>query len=466
MKTYRHNPLFLLLFLLSVTAFAQTKKLDKSYKTNKDVKVIVDTRHTNVTFETWDRNEVAIEAFLDSNLNGQEAKTLLESWKLETSGNTGEVRITSSGGSMVNPEMDWSSFGESMGHLQELIAPIMTEMVAPMVENLSKNPPLPPDFADKMGSLNFDYEAYQKDGDKYMAKWEKQVEKTFGKDFEASMEKWAEQFEKNAEVWGKNLEKEMEVKGEKFEKSMEAWAESFGTEMEKWGENFAKEMEGMEANSKMIKSEKGKIMVKGGSSKANRNIKVKIPAGAKLELDVRHGAVKLGSKTTNLKANISHSSLAGNIIEGADTDVKVSYSPVTVSQWNYGILNVGYAPNVAINKARSIKLVSNSSDVEIKEIGETGILSGSFGALKIGRLSPDFKNLDITLKNSDLRLSLPQTALNFNYNGTQSEIEYPKASTVKSTSSYDNQMLNGYYQSGNANRNVSINATFSNIIIK
>src|SRR5690606_8595337 len=134
--------------------------------------------------------------------------------------------------------------------------------------------------------------------------------------------------------------------------------------------------------------------------------------------------------------------------------------------WNYGVLNAGYGQKIAINKARSIKLISNSSDVNINEVGETAILSGSFGSLKIGKLSPDFKNLDITVKNSDLTLSLPQTAMNFNYNGTQSTIDYPKASTIKSSNSYDNQLLNGFYQNANSNRNISINATFSNIIIK
>lgn len=191
-----------------------------------------------------------------------------------------------------------------------------------------------------------------------------------------------------------------------------------------------------------------------------------MPAGARLELDVRHGDVKLGQRTSNLKANLSHSSLTGNIIDGQNTDVKVSYSPVNIAQWNYGILNAGYGQKIAINKAKSIKLISNSSDVNINEVGETAILSGSFGSLKVGKLSPDFKNLDITVKNSDLTLSLPQTALNFNYNGTQSKIEYPKASTIKSSNSYDNQLLNGFYQNANSNRNISINATFSNIIIK
>lgn len=458
MKNFRHKTLLVMLFLAGATTFGQSKKTDQNFKTSRDVKIVVDARHTNVTFEVWDKNEVQVEAFLDSGVKGEEAKNLMDSWKFDVSGNASEVKISSGGGTLMAPEMDMSSLTESLSHLQNLIAPIMSEMVAPMVENIAKNPPLPPDFAAKMGNLSFDYEAYQKDGDKYIKKWEKKIEQNFGKDFEVSMEKWAEQFEKNAEVWEKNLEKKMEVNGEQFEKSMEKWAESFGAQMEKWGENFAKEMESVE------KMEKGNETRTG--SKANRNIKVKMPAGARLQLDVRHGAVKLGNRATNLKATLSHSSLTGNIIDGKDTDIKVSYSPVTIAQWNYGILNAGYAQKIAINKAQSIKLISNSSDVNIGEIGETGILSGTFGALKIGKLAPEFKNLDITVKNSDLQLSLPQTALNFNYNGTQSKIEYPKASTIKSSTSYDNEMLNGFYRAANANRNISINATFSKIIIK
>ncbi len=457
MKTYRHNFLPALLLLFTVTTFAQTKKLDKTYNVNKDVKVIIDARHTNVTFETWDRNEVVIEAFLDANLKGEEAKALLNSWKLETTGTPGEIRINSGGGVIKNPDIDMAGFAESMAHMQDLIAPIMNEMVAPMMKNLAEHPPLPPDFASKMGNLNFDYEAYKKDGDKYLKKWEAQIEKNFGKDFEASMENWAEQFEKNAKVWEKNVEKKMEINGENFEKAMEEWGEKFGAQMEAWGENFAQQFEGME----------GKVIMEGKpGAKATRNIRVKMPAGARLELDVRHGDVKLAQRTNNLKANLSHSSLTGNIVDGQNTEVKVSYSPVNIAQWNYGVLNAGYGQNIVINRARSIKLVSNSSDVNINEIGETAILSGSFGSLRIGKLSPDFKNLDITVKNSDLNLSLPQSALNFNYNGTQSKIDYPKVATVKSSSSYDNQLLNGFYQNSNSNRNISINATFSNIIIK
>ncbi|MFN4763260.1 hypothetical protein ACKGJN_09075 [Gillisia sp. Q332] len=461
MKTLRHNSFIILLLLACTTTFSQSKKLENTYNTNKDVKVNIDSRHTRVIIEHWNKDQVSIEALLDSkNLNPEEAKIQLESWNLETSGDLREVNITSGGGVSWSKEMDMAGFGEAMGSLQLLIAPIMTEMVAPMMENLAENPPLPPDFASKMGNLNFDYEAYQKDGEKYMKKWEKQVENNFGKDFEKSMEKWAAQFEKNAAVWEKNIEKKMALNEGKFEAQMEQWAENFGSKMEQLGERIANDME-LKENSVAPKSPNS-----GKPRTTVRTLRIKVPANARLNLEVRHGEVKIGQRTNNLKANISHSKFSANIIDGENTEVKVSYSPITVSQWNYGVLNTSYVQDVVIDKAKSIKLTSNSSDVNIGEITEIAILSGTFGELSIGKLHPDFKNLDVTLKNSDLRFSLPDAALNFNYNGTQSSIEYPKVGTVKATKSYDKQMLNGFYKATSGKRSISINASFSKIEIK
>lgn len=466
MITFKHKLLVVVMCVLTATTFAQTQKLTKTYPANKDVGIVVDARHTNIVFETWDRNEVQIEAYLDAGIKGDDAKNQLETWKLETRGDASEIYINSGGARPGNMDIDMSSFAESMGHLQNLIAPIMTEMVGPMMESFAKNPPLPPDFADKLGTLNFDFEAYQRDGEKYMKQWEKKIEKNFGKDFEASMEKWAAQFEKNAEIWGDNLEKKMEINGEKFEKSMEKWAENFGAHMEQWGENFAREMENKEGVKQNMHIQRSHINTMKPGTRATRNIRVKMPVGAKLRLDVRHGAVDLGNRVNNLQANLSHSSLKANIIDGQKTEVKVSYTPVQIAQWNYGVLNAGYVQNCVIDRVQSIKLISNSSDVSIGEIGETGILSGNFGALKIQKLNPNFKNLDIRVENSELQLTLPQTALNLNYNGAQSKIEYPKAAGITATTSYDNEMLNGFYKSANSNRNISINSTFSKIIIK
>lgn len=62
------------------------------------MKLNIDARHTNLIVETWDKNEVHIEAFLDApKLNSTESEKLLNNWKLETSGNTGEITISSGG---------------------------------------------------------------------------------------------------------------------------------------------------------------------------------------------------------------------------------------------------------------------------------------------------------------------------------------------------------------------------------
>ena len=112
-----------------------------------------------------------------------------------------------------------------------------------------------------------------------------------------------------------------------------------------------------------------------------------------------------------------------------------------------------------------LNLMSYSS-VYLKELGETGILSGTFGELKIDKVSPKFKSLDVTLENSDLILDLPESAFNFTYNGTNSAVKYPKGLNLTSSNSYDNQKLKGYNGSQNAGAAINIFAKFSDVVLK
>lgn len=469
MKTFRLNYLILCL-LCCTTAIAQTKKLEKTYKTNSNVVVTIDASHANVEVEHWDRNEVQVEAFLETKeKRKQELQKLLDNWKLDTRGTAGKVNIISKG-SGAPGSMDMSMLNESLAKLPEMLEPL-NEMMGPLLESISNNP-LPPQFYESMGDLKFDYEAYRKEGDTYMERWEKQVEKSFGKDFEKSMEKWAAQFEKDTAIWKKNLEKNMEVWGEDFGKSMEAWGEDFGKSMEVWGDNFGKQMEQWAAGiEKQVESQpgdrKGKVMVINGNTvKGNKIIRIKMPKDGQLKLNVRHGEVKLGGITNNLDANLSHSRLAANTLSGRNTNVKVAYSPVKVRQWNYGVLNASYVQELVIDKAVSIKLNSNSSDVRINQLTETGVLKGTFGELVIGDLSPGFKNLDVTLENSDLELSLPNSAYTLNYNGSRSRVKYPQNLNLNSSESYDSQRLKGYNKNRNANAAINITASFSEVLLK
>ncbi|MCG9972987.1 hypothetical protein [Christiangramia crocea] len=460
MKTIRLKYIMLCLLFITAGSFAQTKKLSKNYRTSADVNVEVDSRHTNIIIENWDKNEVEIEAYLEGGSeNKEETQKLLDAWKLETSSSPGMVRIKSGGGMNMNVDIDMARLEGSLSQLPEIMEPLMNNLVGPILSNIAENP-LPPEFAENMREMKFDYDAYKKDGDKYLEKWEANFEKKFGKEFEAKMEKWAEEMEKNSEKYEKEYEAKMEVWAKDFEKDMEAWGEEFGKKMEAWGEQFGKQVEASMGNGNKV------FIYEGGKTiNSKKTIKLKVPKDAKLHLNVRHGELKLGSTIKNLKADLSHSRLSANRLSGKDTNVKVAYSPVKIGYWDYGILSTEFVKNCSIDKAVSIKLNSNSSDIRIKELQKTGVLSGSFGKLDIDNLGAGFETLNITLENSDLKLNVPETAFNFTFNGMQSSIKYPDNMKLKSTRSYDNEILNGYNKSRDGSGSISIKANFSDVLI-
>lgn len=451
--------------LCATTGLAQTGKLDKNFRTNKDVTVNIDARHTVVNVEYWDRNEVQVTALLEG--NEENKSKALQDWKLAVEGSASEVKIKSSAAPGGPGDFNMAALQAPLAKLPEMIGPL-TEMMGPMLEGLAGHP-LPPEFYASMGEINFDYEKYQKDGEKYMAEFEKKIEKNFGKDFEKAMEEWAAKFEKDSALW-KSQEMKMEAWGKDFEKKMEAWGESFGKDMEKWGEEFGKEMEtwalSVEKEARAEGKTGSKVIILKDHNSAKKVLKVKMPRNGQLKLKVRHGEVKLAGTTNNLRGEISHSRLNASEIAGKNTNLKVSYSPVMIRNWKYGVLNAAYVQDLKIDKAESLKLDSNSSSVYLRELSETGILAGTFGELKIDRLAPDFKSLDVTLDNSDLILDLPESAFNITYNGTNSQVKYPQGLKVTSSNSYDNQKLKGYNGDKNAGATVNIHAKFSDVVLK
>ena len=469
MKIIRLN--YLIVWLLCCTTmFAQTKKLDRTYKTNADVILNIDAAHTNIVVEHWDKNEVELQAIME--FQGGEKKEMneaLKNWSLQVSGNANEVTVQSSGGMTWNGNLNMAALQGPLSKLPEIISPIQ-EMMGPLLESISGNP-LPPEFYENMGDLHFDYEAYRKDGDKYLEKFEKKIEKNFGKDFEKSMEEWASKLEKDTAIWKNRMivmngfdekfEKDMEAWGEEFGKSMEAWGEQFGKEMEAWAENLEKEVE-----AKNKKSGGNVFVIKGENLKSKKTIKVKMPKNGQVKLNVRHGDVKMTGNVKNLKGDLAHGSFSANTISGKETELKVAYSPVKIKQWNYGVLKASYIQNLTIDKAVSIKLTSNSSDVAIKELQDNGIFRGTFGELVIDKLSNDFKSLDVVLENSDLKLDLPDVAYIFQYTGTKSKVKFPEELSLKSSKSYDTQKLKGFHRNKNANASISISANFSEVLLK
>ncbi|SDI04487.1 hypothetical protein [Winogradskyella thalassocola] len=510
----------LVMCLITTFGYAQKKmtKTSQSIKVNKEVVVDLNTSYVEIEIDTWNKDVVEVEAYIEGDkLSDAELKQALENWNLKVEGSSNRVLISSTGGSgsALFPHSEYSNaLAELEYRLIEL--PEMPEMpMMPMMPSIAEMPLIPempempimpklPELPKGITTIEFDYEEYQKDGEKYLAEWSKKYEKKGGKEFQKKMEDWARKFgesgyqekmQKWGEKYGQRFEgkwaKDMEEWGEKFGKiygkDIEKWGEEFGEKfgkeweekMEVWGENLAKQMEeraeAMEKRGESMEKrqealakrheyladKRASILVKrlesGNNSKVKKVIKIKIPKKAKLKTNIRHGELKITAAIHNMKGDISHSFLVAEYIDGSETSINVSYSPVMVNTWNLGTLNLNFVDKAQIKTAQNLVLNSKSSNVTVGNLIDTAIIDGSFGDLKISNLSATFKNLNLVLENSDALINLPKDIdYTLYFKGNRSK--YNNKATTQKT-------LRNYPEGQSSNRNIMVNAKFSNVII-
>jgi len=200
--------------------------------------------------------------------------------------------------------------------------------------------------------------------------------------------------------------------------------------------------------------------------KVNKVLKVFIPKTAQLQLQVRHGEVALADQVNNVKASLSHTKLAANIIAGSTTRIKASYSPIFVKQWNDGVLVIDYVKNCRIENAKAIRLKANSSNVYIQNLNAAGLITGNFGSITIANMDTDFSSLDLNLQNSDLRVNLPKSAFNFTYLGSRNLMQLPKAMEIRTMRNFGNESITGFFKSRNTHSAITINAKYSDIALQ
>ncbi|WP_416440939.1 hypothetical protein ACH3O9_12545 [Leeuwenhoekiella sp. A16] len=547
-----------------------TEKLKERFNTNQDVNINVDTQYADIVFENWNKDNVEVEAVIETDgLSQDDIDRLMRDWKISVQGNSKIIRINSLGGTagsnIALGDIPASGLDDIIASSMQIVGPIMKNMVTPMIESFAGTQ-LPPEYYRGMSNIEFDYDAYKRDGEKYLKEYERKVESHFGDDFDTAMAKWEKEnegkmkhwestnigsgflgmppspfgrnlsfdsdaYEKdkkgyvaklnskyktnasvkdvdkwldNMEAWGEDFGKGMEAWGEQFgevfgknmeawgenfgkamEKDMQAWGNNFGKSMEAWGENFGKQMEEMaerndgnfqrstsrDANGNVstrmsysYDSSKNNNRNRSTSNKVRRKIIVRMPNDAKLDLNVRHGNIKIGD-ANNARVNLSHGDFIASTIDGDQTYINVSYSPVAVTDWNYGTLKTSYVKKCVIAKAKSINVDSRSSNVIINELEDSGVIVGTFGELSIPKVGRDFKTLNISLENSDLVLRLPDSAFHFTYNGTRSNLNYPSKLDAKVMNSYDSKMVNGFYKSRNTDSSIAISAKFSDVLV-
>jgi hypothetical protein len=386
MRTLRLTMTLLCLLMLGVNAQQKVGKTKQSIEVNKDVTIDLNTNYVEIEVDTWNKNTVEIEAYLESSeLSEQELKEAAANWKLDIDGSMDNVSIGSSGGRAVvirgYNENDYSVY---LKELEQQLADMPPVPELPQMPSLPEMPEFPelPDLPEGVKRIEFDYEAYKRDGEKYLEKWSKEYEEKYGKEFEREMETWARKFgesdyQRKMEVWaneyakkfegqwGKDMEKWGEEFGKKFgeewARDMEKWGEAFGRDFEKqmenWGERFGRQMEreAREIERMAARAEREAAMssrtksreeaerarqeaakaraytVRGyrapkSDSKVKKVIKIKIPKKARLKVNVRHGELTFASVIYDLKASVAYAPFTATEIDGGSTSINVSYN--------------------------------------------------------------------------------------------------------------------------------------------
>jgi len=510
-------------FLCAFNVNAQQKleKISKSVKANKDVTLNLNTSYTNIEIDTWDKNEVQVEAYIESKeLTKEELQKFLENWDVEFEGSGSNVTIATHGGSGSNWDFNFNFDGEALEALEDLqfviadipeipempempeiniVIPEMPEMPE-MDFEMPEMPEMPelPELPEGVHNVNFDFEAYKKDGEKYLEKWGEEYERKYGKEYKDKMKAWAkefsktdfDQYSKDMEIWGekfgKDYEAKMEVWSKNFEKNfgpeweakMEDWGKKieknfdgkWAKDMEEWGEKFGEKF-GKEWEEKMeeqghrleerMESFEGKFENFGRDSKNNKvikTIKIRMPKDTKLKINVRHGELKFTS-VNNLKAELSHSTLLAEHINGSQTSINASYTPVKVTNWNAGELKLNYVDNAHLKNVKALILRSNSSNIKIDNLSGNSMIDGSFGDLTINNILSSFNNLNVVLENSDALIKLPKTEFNLQYQGKRTRFQHPDKTLNGSEFTFSTGILS-------SNKTIVINAKYSNVVMQ
>lgn len=503
---YKHRIFFIGLLLCSSILFAQKKV--ESFNVSNDVVVEVNTTHTNVIFETWNKDKVEVEAFIEAEiLSKEEKQEILDQWDFEVLGNSKTIKINSSPSSVWsdNNNLHFDLDLENLSELSELIVqPILESLqnididAIPLVQDFPQWPFSNEELNVKNGDdytryhfkkgihITFDTNDYKKDKQKYVTKLNKKYNTNvsvkevdnwlddlddWSDSFEDAMEDWGENFgnkfeakfgkdfEIKMEDWGENFEEQMEEWGEILGENLEKWAEQFGEDVEKWAEQFDDESE---HHNKVKNKSNQKTHT---SKKAKKTIIIRMPKGTKTNINVRHGNLKLAD-AYNVQATLNYGTLTANSIDGGKTSISASYAPIKVNNWLDGDLHIKYVEDCKINKVRKINLNANSSDVIINRLEENAFLTGSFGNLFINDIASNFKAIDIVLENTDAIIQVPNTAFSFYYNGKKSKLNCPSSFKLEKTINGSQVLQKGFYKSSNSQKNITVNANYSNVTLK
>lgn len=478
MEPYKHKILAIFL-LLGIGLQAQTfdKKIKESFKVNNDVALVINSNHTDITIETWNRNEVAIEAVMEvEGVSKEEANNILENWEFEALGNSNKVKVTCISGNM---NLNYAFEFDFPDDFPEFEFPEM------------------PDFEE----IEFDYEAYKTDSTylkRYKREVQEQAEMYRNSDWRKKMDsiRKTEEYKRNIEEV-KRVAREVKIEirelqnskeyrealehakiaTEKATKEMMEQKEEieFQTQMAKKAAKAAQQMlQEMKENGTFdsLKIHGENFYFNYGSSgnpniKIRKSIKVKVPKNATFDLNVKHGKLKVPDSNKKMSATISYGDFIGGIIVGEKNELRFSNSEVEIETLNSGNVTLKNVPNATFGTFSNANLFSNSSDVLIKEIGKNADVSHKFGNLEINKTSPNFNSFNLILDYSKASVNISDTNFVYQTNNKKSTINLSETfNTIEEKNSDGVQFIEGYYNNKSSLNKLFLTAVYSTVDLK
>lgn len=491
MKAYKYKIVsLLLLFVISVQAQKYDKKITEHFKVNSDVTVEINTSHTDVDIDTWNKNEVSIEAVIEvEGISEKEAEKLFKNWKFEALANKNKVKINS---------LSNYAFFEFDGAIHFEFPEMNFEIPHFELPELEEFPEFPelPDI--EFEGFNFDYNAYKNDSTylkKYKFKVKEQVEKFKNSDWEKRLDsvKNSDEYKKKIEEF-KKATKELAIKANELRNSKE-FKQSI-EEAKKAAENARNEMfknrrafqeqaklaraEALNVREELLKmKEEGKLETirnstenvyfnfkneKNSTIKIKKYLKIKVPKNAIFDLNVKHGELTIPNSNTKMSSNISYGNFIGGVIEGSQNELKISNSSVLINTLQSGNISLKNVPNATFGTFKNANLFANSSDVVIKKAGENVALNQKFGTLEVLGIMPNFKNLTIVLDYAKGNLNLSKANFKYLVNGKKSSIIMDDKFTKSLKKDTQNiSTIEGFFGAENTSNQLFLTGVFSTV---
>ncbi|MEM8506386.1 MAG: hypothetical protein AAF717_01100 [Bacteroidota bacterium] len=476
--------LVLALMLLS-TGFSQkkTETYKEVFNVGKDAVLELNTSHSDIEFETWDKNQVEIVATVTlEGASEEEANDYFESSPFEIVGNSKEIEVSTSDRNSWNfivgdTDFDFDFNFDVEPFFMDLEIPDLPELM--VIPEMTVLPPMPP-----IPQTGFDYGRYKEEGESYLKEWKKEFEKGYGKEYKERMEEWGKRVEEQAKAWEERNAKRLEERERRWEERAEAMEKRQEELERKRAEVERKREEAMEKREKerqrLIEKRSIRISRDDGQPnifyyssdgenkkyKVKKSIKIKMPKSVRLKMNVKHGEVKLAATTRDINASLRYASLLASTIEGDNTRINASYSPVVVTHWNYGELKTDYSERVNLKEVGELLLNSVASNIVIEKLNNKASLTTNLGKLSINAINPGFSDVKVFVKNGEVLCKVPNVPVSFYLNGTKSRIDYPADVTMNRLTDLDNVILKGFRVKENSGKVITIDSKYSDVVLK